>query len=203
MKLSWKIVHEAWVAVVREALGGSDDLSIVWAHKRNPLSVAPPSVVLKIEDFEGVDVGEAREFYNAAAAFNEEIERDTTRFFLCTLSIDIRCSTKDGTGDDSPHALAAHLLTVLRQESVQEELYAAGVGLESDGKGICPAEEINGIWQPTAKFPVRFYAAITATEKLGFIATYEGTTQATPPTPPPAAVPFSFTPEAAIAAEEP
>ena len=201
MTLSWPTVEAAWVAAVRGALGGSEELAIFWAHHRNPYPVDSPCVVLKIEECEGADAGEARQFFNEDGALNEEIEQDLTRFWLTTLTIDLRVATKDASGAASPHALATHLLTCIRQESVQEALQQAGVGLVSDGKIIFPAEQLNGVWVPTAKFPVEFYAATTVTEKLGYIATWGGSIR-TPDVEAPDQA-FTLTPEQQLSEEEP
>ena len=175
MSLSWPTAEAAIVAWVAGALSGVSGLTPIWAHQRNPFVVPPPVVVLAISRAAAADRGDAVDYLDLSQV-GQEIELETTRFWLCTLLVEIRTANDDVVGQYSPHALAADLLTALRQESVQEALAIAGVGLvDDDGDIEFEPELFKNTWQPRATFTVRFYVATSRSERTGFIDNYAGT----------------------------
>lgn len=146
--------------------------SVIFAHQDGVTPLPGPAAVISLGDLLPVGIDELSWTFESGAPAGQEIVFATNGQRVFTTEVTLYAP--DATGDAGARALAAKCQAGLRLPSVRSALNAAGLGVLQEGP-VRWAPRLDGTaWLGQAMLEVQFCARQTATERTGYISSYEG-----------------------------
>jgi hypothetical protein len=175
--MTWTALEAAVVGWVKSSTGLAD-AQVLLGHQNGQSRFPGPTALITFGDLVTEGGGdELRWDFDELRPAGTEIHFQTNGWRTTVASVSFFSPTT--TGDASARALADRAQTGLRMPSARSALNAANIGVLDEGTVRWVPVQDSGAWYGQAVLEVKLLLPATATEAVGYIATYEATTTVT------------------------